>query len=67
MTRQEYGSGGQQLRDYDAAGNLIHANGPWNESLAIDPASNRAAGMGLTPMDYDARLGDAVRRLRDNQ
>lgn len=55
LIKQEYGSGGQQLRDYDATGNLTHNNGPWDEYLAVDPNSNRVATMGDHTYSYDAR------------
>ncbi|MFC4764736.1 RHS repeat domain-containing protein [Dyella koreensis] len=55
LTKQEYGSGGQQLREYDAADNLTHNNGPWDEYLAVDANSNRVANMGDHTYSYDAR------------
>lgn len=55
LTKQTYGSGGQQLREYDATGNLTHNNGPWDEYLAVDPASNRITSMGPHVYSYDAR------------
>jgi|GEM_PF-3320081 len=55
LTKQTYGSGGQQLREYDASDNLTHNNGPWDEYPVIDPASNRATSMGPHSYGYDAR------------
>lgn len=55
LTKQTYGSGGQQLREYDATGNLTHNNGPWDEYPAVDPASNRITTMGPHIYGYDAR------------
>jgi RHS repeat-associated protein len=55
LTKQTYGSGGQQLREYDASDNLTHNNGPWDEYPVIDPASNRVTSMGPHSYGYDAR------------
>ena len=55
LTKQTYGSGGQQLREYDASDNLTHNNGPWDEYTVVDPASNRVTSMGPHSYGYDAR------------
>lgn len=55
LTKQTYGSGGQQLREYDATGNLTHNNGPWDEYPVVDPASNRITSMGSHVYGYDLR------------
>ncbi|MGH8605369.1 MAG: hypothetical protein ACREXR_22040, partial [Gammaproteobacteria bacterium] len=55
LTSQLLGLNARQSLAYDATGNKVRHTGPWDETLSVDPASNRISSMGAHVYGHDAR------------
>lgn len=55
LALQLLGVNSRQSYAYDKTGNKVSHIGPWNETLSVDPASNRISSMGAHGYGHDAR------------
>ncbi|MFE0501244.1 RHS repeat domain-containing protein [Lysobacter soli] len=55
LATQQLAAGALQEFTYDLNGNKLQHTGPWNETLALQPGSNRVTQMGDQLFSHDAR------------